>query len=340
MPQTSNRFSVRWRRVLAWIFAPLGLALSAAWFTFAAMPGCSHRGALPPLTESEREAAERLRATVTELCARGERNLDHPAAVTAAIEVIARELARTGAAVQRETFVMGARGEAVNVYVDLRGTSAAEELVIVGAHYDSAHDSPGANDNASGVAALCELAQRCAKLPHARTLRFVAFANEEPPYFWTDEMGSVVHARGAKARGENVVAMVSLETLGCYRDEPGSQRYPIGALATFYPDRGDFVAFVGDVASRSLVRECIDAFREHTEFPSEGAALPRAIPGVGWSDHWSFWQEGWPAVMVTDTALFRDESYHTPSDSPERLDYERLARVVRGLEHVISALTR
>jgi hypothetical protein len=340
MPQTTNRFSVRWRRVLAWIFAPLGPALAAAWFTFASMPGCSHRGALPPLTEDGRAAAERLRATVVELCAHGERNLDHPAGQTAAIEAIARALASTGATVVHERFTTGARGEAVNVYVDLRGSAAADELVIVGAHYDSAHDSPGANDNASGVAALCELAQRCAQLPHARTLRFVAFANEEPPYFWTDEMGSVVHARGAKKRGEKVVAMLSLETLGCYRDEPGSQHYPIDALATFYPDRGNFVAVVGDVASRALVRECIGVFREHAEFPSEGAALPASIPGVGWSDHWSFWQEGWPAVMVTDTALFRDESYHTPLDAPERLDYERLARVVGGLAHVLDALAR
>lgn len=340
MPQTTNRFTIRWRRVLAWLLTPLGLALAAAWFTFASMPGCSHKGALPPLAESERAAAERLRATVVELCAHGERNLDHPAALSTAVETIARELARTGASVVRERFATGARGEAVNVYVELRGTSAADELVIVGAHYDSAHASPGANDNASGVAALCELAQRCAQLPHARTLRFVAFANEEPPYFWTDEMGSVVHARGTKERGENVVAMLSLETLGCYRDEPGSQRYPIGALSVIYPDRGNFVAFVGDVASRSLVRECIGAFREHAEFPSEGAALPAAIPGVGWSDHWSFWQEGWPAVMVTDTALFRDDAYHTPADSPERIDHERLARVVRGLEHVVRVLAQ
>ena len=161
--------------------------------------------------------------------------------------------------------------------------------------------------------------------------------NEEPPYFWNAEMGSLVYAKACKARGDAVVAMLSLETLGYYRDAPGTQKYP-PIVSWFYPDRADFVAFVGNLSSRSLVHEAIRTFRGAAAFPSEGAALPSFVTGVGWSDQWSFWQAGYPGVMVTDTAPFRNPHYHQPGDLPDTLDYARLAHVTDGLVAVVKQL--
>jgi Zn-dependent M28 family amino/carboxypeptidase len=150
-------------------------------------------------------------------------------------------------------------------------------------------------------------------------------------------MGSADYARRSKARGERIAAMFSLETIGYYSDAPQSQHYPF-PLSFFYPDRGDFLAFVGNLPSRRLVRETIGAFRLHAHFPSEGVAAPAFIPGVGWSDHLNFWREGWPALMITDTAPFRYPYYHTAHDTPDKIDYQRLARVVIGLEATFRAL--
>jgi hypothetical protein len=169
-------------------------------------------------------------------------------------------------------------------------------------------------------------------------IRIVLFANEEMPYFKRAGMGSWQHARACRAKGEQLRAMLSLETMGYFSDRPGSQHYP-APLSHAYPDRGNFIGFVANLQSRSLVREVIAEFRAHATLPSEGAALPAALPGVGWSDHWAFWQEGYAAVMVTDTALFRDPNYHERSDTPDKLDFERLARVVAGLERTIAALS-
>jgi Zn-dependent M28 family amino/carboxypeptidase len=202
---------------------------------------------------------------------------------------------------------------------------------VVGAHYDTVPGSPGADDNASGVAVLIELARL--RLP----ARFVAFANEEMPYFESGEMGSHAYAARARAAGEKISAMLSLEMLGCYRDEPGSQHYP-PPLGWFYPDRGDFIGFVGDLGTRALVRRAIGAFRRHARFPAQGVAAPSVIPGVTWSDHGSFRRQGYPAIMVTDTAFNRYPHYHLPSDTPEKLDYLRMARVTLGLAAVIEEL--
>ncbi|MBK7875257.1 MAG: M20/M25/M40 family metallo-hydrolase [Planctomycetes bacterium] len=304
------------------------------------MPGRSWSSALPPLTEDERALAAELRSTVDRLCERGPRNLDHPEALARAADLVQELLeGPTQLPVWRESYAARPFGiDSHNLVLDLPGTRAPREIVVIGAHYDSAGDAPGANDDASGVAALCALARRFAERGSERTLRFVAFANEEPPYFETEAMGSRVHARRASERGDRIVAMLALETLGCYSDAEGSQRYPIQLLALAYPSRGDFVAFVGNLGSRALVRECVGAFRAAASFPSEGAALPEPIPGVGWSDHASFWPYDVPAVMVTDTAVFRDPHYHERSDTPEKLDYERFARVVLGLEPVLTGL--
>jgi Zn-dependent M28 family amino/carboxypeptidase len=197
---------------------------------------------------------------------------------------------------------------------------------------------PASPRRPTGVAATLALARRFAAAKPARTLRFVAFVNEEPPCFQTDTMGSAVYAKACREAGDDVRAMVSLETLGCYFDAPGWQQYPAPGLSLAYPSRGNYVAFVGNSASKALVREAVGTFRAHCAFPSEGTALPEWVPGVGWSDHWAFWREGFPALMVTDTAPFRYAEYHTARDTPDRIDYERLARVVSGLVHVVGRL--
>ena len=289
-----------------------------------AMPGASHRGALPPLSEEERALAARLRAHVSYL-ARSERNRD----LETPARYIAEALERHSRA-QLQAFESGGR-TVHNIEVQPDG----EALVVVGAHYDTVPGSPGADDNASGVAALIELAALLG--PERLPIRFVAFANEELPYFLGEEMGSWVSARRSRERGENLRAMLSLEMLGYYRDEPGSQSYP-PPLGLFYPNRANFIAFVGDLGARHLVRKSIALFRRHGKFPSQGVAAPSFVPGVTWSDHWSFRRHGYPAVMVTDTAFNRYPHYHLPSDTPEKLDYERLARVTLGLASVLREL--
>jgi Zn-dependent M28 family amino/carboxypeptidase len=235
-----------------------------------------------------------------------------------------------------DTFVADGM-EVRNYEVSVAGTQVPEEIVLVGAHYDAYLDCPGANDNASGVAALLEIAREWRDRRPGRSLRFVAFTNEEPPHFTTPTMGSRVYAERARAKGDRIVAMLALETIGCYSDRPGSQHYP-PPFGWFYPDTGNFIGFVGNLGSRSLVRRCVGAFRRHAAFPSEGVAAPGWLTGIGWSDHRSFWETGYPGLMVTDTALFRYPHYHRPGDTPDRLDYESMALVVSGLAKVVEEL--
>jgi hypothetical protein len=301
------------------------------------MPGQSHRGPLPPLSAEELRIRDRLSGHVWALAGTiGERNLWHREALSAAEDYIERTLLELGYRPADEPFA--SRGQTVrNIMAEQRGGSRPGEIVLIGAHYDSVLGSPGANDNGSGVAALLELARLLAGRELARTVRFVAFVNEEPPFSYTGEMGSVVHAKGARARGDDIRAMLSLETIGHYADAPGSQQYPF-PLRWLYPDTANFIGFVGNLNSRGLVRAALAAFRRHAAFPSEAASLPERIPGVGWSDHWSFWQAGYRAIMVTDTAFYRYAHYHTPGDTPEQVDYARTARVVAGLAGVIADL--
>jgi Zn-dependent M28 family amino/carboxypeptidase len=277
------------------------------------MPGSSYRGPLE-FTAEEKQLAARLRAHVEALAA-GERNtdLERPA------RYIEQQLGKTTS----QGFRSGGR--------TVRNIETGAGSVVVGAHYDSVPGSPGADDNASGVAVLIELARM------GLQARFVAFANEEMPYFETEEMGSQVWAREAQRRGERIGAMLSLEMLGYYCDARRTQHYPL-PFGWLYPDRADFIGFVGDLGARRLVHRAIDAFRRQAKFPSEGVAAPAFIPGVTWSDHWSFREQGYAAIMVTDTAFNRYPHYHLASDTAEKLDYLRMARVALGLAAVIKEL--
>jgi Zn-dependent M28 family amino/carboxypeptidase len=266
----------------------------------------------------------------------GERHLWSYGALEQAAQYISTQLTAPGYTPRRQTFEL-AKLPLSNVEAVLQGTTHGAEIVVVGAHYDTVAGCPGANDNATGVAAVLELAQRFSGRRQPRTIRFVAFVNEEPPFFQTEHMGSAVYANALRSDDERVVGMLSLETMGYYSEERGSQRYP-APMATVYPDVGNFIGFVANVASARLLWRARRAFKRRTSFPLQSATVPAAIPGVGWSDHWAFWQAGYPAMMVTDTAPYRYPWYHTADDTPEKVDYDRLAHVVDGLETVIEAI--
>jgi hypothetical protein len=267
----------------------------------------------------------------------GERNMDRYPKLLAAADFIEASMTRAGLTPRRESYELRGRS-CHNIEGEIRGTRS--EIFVIGAHYDSVTGCPGANDNGSGVAALLALARRFAGKPTGKTLRFVAFVNEEPPYFQSEEMGSYVYAKRCQARGDRITGMISLETIGYFSDAPGSQKYPAVGLGFFYPSKGNFIGFAANTTSRSLLRATVAAFRKAGRLPCEGAALPAAIPGIGWSDQWSFWQCGYPAIMVTDTAPFRYPHYHEPTDTPDKLDYDRLALVVSGMEKTIADLTK
>jgi len=268
----------------------------------------------------------------------GERNMLQYDALQAAAKYVENQLRSVELAVSSMSYEVHGR-MVRNLIAEIPGSERPEEIIIVGAHYDSARRTAGANDNASGVAAMLEIARTLKTgRPLGRTLRFVAFVNEEPPYFKTWMMGSRVYARTLRQNGEKIIAMLSLETIGYYSDELNSQFFPYH-LGLFYPWTGNFIGFVANLDSRELLYRIIDAFRRAAAFPSEGLAAPEWITGVDWSDHWSFWEEGYPAVMITDTAPYRYPHYHDVDDTPDKIDFERLARVTMGLTRVVETLT-
>jgi hypothetical protein len=351
MPDERPRRSAMRFIITRWALARLAGLLVASvigllvlgWWMFS-LPGTSYEGPLPPLDDDQRSTAQRLEQDVTMLAGTiGERTFSRIDKLNEAADWLEAQLLSMGYTTTRQAYPVSMRQFNVhdrmcyNIIAERPGQGRADEIIIIGAHYDSFIGSPGANDNASGVAALLELARRLATHQPQRTLRFVCFTNEEPPMFQTEQMGSLVYAKRCHERGEDIVGMLSLETIGYYSDEPNSQQYP-PPVGAFYPSRGDFIGFVGNLRSRALLREVVGTFRDHAEFPSEGGALFGGIPGVGWSDHWAFWQMGYPGLMVTDTAPFRYPYYHLATDTPDKLDYERMARIVDGLEQIVLGL--
>jgi Zn-dependent M28 family amino/carboxypeptidase len=291
------------------------------------------------LTGEERDLAVRLRRHV-EAVASVPHNVKHYQALEAAARYISRTLEGLGYAVTPQVF--STRDKDVrNIEVEIAPRSAAASSLVLGAHYDSYWDAPGANDNGTGVAAVLELARLLREWrPLGTRLRLVLFVNEEPPFFRTDDMGSWRYAKLLSERGEKVQGMISLETLGAFSDAPDSQRYP-QPFAAIMPSTANFVAFVGLPGSRNFLHAVMASFRRHTPFPSIGGLAPDAlVPGVGWSDHWAFRQFDFPAIMATDTALFRYPHYHRPTDTPDKIDYERLARITKGFERVVREIAR
>lgn len=269
----------------------------------------------------------------------GPRSLANPAALAQAAAAVHRGLAdATKRPVARLPYTV--KGQIVtNLEVVLPGRDRNAAQVVIGAHYDSVPTTPGADDNASGVAALLEIGRTLSKRGHHRPIRLVAFVNEEPPYFKTDAMGSVVYAKHLKAKGVQVHAMIALDMLGYYSDAEGSQQYP-PIIGRFYPKTANFVALVGDVASGPVLQRAKAAFAQAVKFPVETIAAPKAVQGIDFSDHWSFWQQGYPGFMITDTAFFRNAHYHQPTDTPQTLDFDRLATVTAGITAIVVALSQ
>jgi hypothetical protein len=321
--------------------------LALLWWFGVRMPGKNIPKATP-LSRDEIALREELRADVQKLAGEiGERNMWHYPQLNAAADFIEDSFSRAGLHPRRDSYDL--HGQAChNIEAEIpgrpQGTTASQPshlaIILIGAHYDSVFGSPGANDNGTGVAATLALARRFFGSKPEHTLRFVAFVNEEPPYFLSDEMGSLIYAGRCKARGDKISAMISLETIGYFSDAPHSQTYPSPGLGLFYPKIGNFIGFVSNVHSRALLRRVVALFRQHAKLPSEGAALPSFIPGVSWSDQWSFWRHGYPGIMVTDTAPFRYPYYHSSSDTPDKLDYDRFTLVVSGMEKVIADLDK
>lgn len=302
------------------------------------MPGRSFNGPLLPLTQEELEIQKNLATHIQHLANKiGERNIWNYQNLQAAAQYIENHLNHPSYLLNEQTYTV--KNCAVkNIIAEYRGTTNPDEIVIVGAHYDTVLGSPGADDNGSGVAAVLELARLLANSEFKRTVRFVAFVNEESPFFYTRKMGSYQYARQAKEKKENIIAMLSIESIGYYSEIKGSQQYPF-PFGFFFPNTGDFIGFVSNLRSRFLLRRAIDSFRQHTQFPSEGCAAPSWMVGVGWSDQWAFWRHGYRAIMVTGTALFRNPFYHSENDLPTGIDYARTARVVKGLTYVIADLS-
>ena len=278
----------------------------------------------------------RLKAHVDQLAgAIGERHVLRIEALDAARAYIEAEWTAQGYSVTHQWYEIG-RERCANLEITRPGAVRETEILLLGAHYDTVPGSPGANDNGSGIAALLEISRLFRDVEPEMSVRFVAFVNEEPPFFKSRTQGSMIYARAARMRGDDIRLMAALETIGFYSDKPGSQRYP-PLFKLFYPSKGNFIGFVSDLRSRRLMRQLVGAFKANSDFPVEHAATFRIVPGVSWSDHWSFWRQGYPAVMITDTAFYRYPYYHTQWDMPDRLAYPAFARATDGLFRCFAA---
>jgi hypothetical protein len=264
----------------------------------------------------------------------GPRDIDHPAGLDRAAAFIEAALRERTSDVSVQPFVV--RGERYRNVVAWFGPRG-HERIVVGAHYDTAGPLPGADDDASGVAGLLELARLLATSRPAIGVELVAFTLEEPPAFATRDMGSAVHAAALAAEGARVRLMIGLEMIGYFSDAPGSQRFPAPGLGLVYPTVGNFIAVVGKLGQGATVRRVRDAMRAAAPLPVESIAAPRFLPGVDLSDHRSYWDRGWDAVMITDTAMYRNPHYHAASDRADTLDYARMADVVTGVHAAVRA---
>lgn len=314
------------------LVAVLGVLGVAVFAWFATMPGKSFEGALPTPDSNQKAAAARLRADVDALVGFSPRASSHPENLDGARDYITTQL--RGAGYDPTLQKAGTNPSFLNIVAERAGTADLPGMIVVGAHYDAVVETPGADDNASGVALALELARRLRDNGPERTVRFVFFVNEEPPFFRTRDMGSEHAARASRQAGERIEVMFSLECVGYYDDTPGSQKYP-PVLDLFYPPQGDFVAFVGNIDNRASITRTIELFRERATLPSEGIAGPGFIQGLDFSDHLAYWNAGYPALMVTDTAFLRNDAYHTERDTSDRLDYVRVAFLADGLSDVV-----
>jgi hypothetical protein len=234
-----------------------------------------------------------------------------------------------GYIVKKHTFSIKGK-EYSNLEIEIKGRKLPSEIIIISAQYDTLPDSPGANNNGSGMAVLFQLSQLLRKHTPDRTLRLLNFVNEEDPFFGTEMMGSYQYAKKCRARHEDIRVMLSLDALGIYTDRIGSQKYPF-PFSLFYPSRGNFLAFIGDFSSRKYMMETTKGFKKGSSFPIEAGVVPKRVEGAAWSDHLSFWRFGYPGIMITDTGGFRSASHTTKEDTVDKLNFEAMSRIVIGM---------
>lgn len=328
-----KRIRQRGRRIALGLLV-VGSALAGGLACLVTQPTWSTLGGVSaPLPETARLEAHVRH--LSETCR--PRDWRHVEGLDRAAEYIASNLQATGGKPWTQAFKL--RG---NTYRNVGATFGPESgpRIVVGAHYDACEDLPAADDNASGVAGLLELARSLGGDPPPTRVDLVAYTLEEPPFFRTQDMGSARHAEALHQAGNPVKAMLALEMIGRFEDAPGSQRYPSSLLGLLYPDRGNFIAVVGRTRDAGLVRTVKRSLRGANALPVVSINAPRWIPGLDFSDHHPFWDRGFSAVMVTDTAFYRNQDYHTGRDTADRLDYRRMAQVVQGVEAAVRQLAR
>jgi Zn-dependent M28 family amino/carboxypeptidase len=293
---------------------------------------------VPPDNSEQTGLRMRLESIVRMLAVTiGPRTYRDTANLNAAADYITASLKASGYEVSYQSYEV--KGHSYrNIIAERRGSEQPDRVLIVGAHYDTIDGTPGADDNASGVAVLLELARLHAETRFRKTVRFVAFTLEEAPFFRSRLMGSRVYARSLKARGEQVEGMIGLEMVGYFSQENGSQSFPLFWLRWRFPTTGNFITVIGNSDSEPLQRRVHDALRAHMSLPVEMFTGPWWIPGVDLSDHSSFWKEDYPAVMLTDTAFYRNPHYHEESDRAETLDYRAMGELVNGMAGALGAL--
>ncbi|MBE9547735.1 MAG: M20/M25/M40 family metallo-hydrolase [Proteobacteria bacterium] len=226
-----------------------------------------------------------------------------------------------------------------NVIVSIKGEKHPGETIVFGAHYDTVYGTPGADDNASAVAVLLEICRALKDFSPGKTLKLIFFTLEEPPVFRSKSMGSYVYASEAKRKGEDIRAMVCLEMVGYYNDKKGGQAFPLPFMNLVYPSTPNFIAVVGNLKSKSLVKKVKDALSKGSDIPVETLSTVSLVPGIDFSDHRSFWKMGYPAVMVTDTAFYRNPNYHSPADTIDTLNFDKMSSLLTGLVQVAKDLT-
>ncbi|HEY2964017.1 MAG TPA: M28 family peptidase [Pyrinomonadaceae bacterium] len=318
---------------MLWIFLALVLVLVTCWFWLTQ----------PLFSKSQPSSVRtvdpaRLEAHVRKLSIEfSPRDVTHAENLDSAAAYIASEFKQTGATVVEQPYRV--EGKAYHNVIASFGPETTERIVI-GAHYDTAGPLPGADDNASGVAGLLELARLLGSQAPAMRVELVAFSTEEPPYFRTTGMGSSVHAESLRKANVSVRAMLTLEMIGYFSDAGGSQHFPAGILAAFYPATGNFIGVVGRVSDGLLARRVKKAMSNAAPLPVYSISAPSFIPGIDFSDQLNYWHAGYDAVMITDTAFYRNRNYHMANDTAEKLDYKRMAMVVEGVYAAVNDLSR
>ena len=281
---------------------------------------------------------EKLRAAVTALAVEiGPRDLfnNNIAGLRKAEDYITARLKAAGCKVEFQEYPSSGT-KVKNIICVKPGLAAPGEIIVIGAHYDT-FNNPGADDNASGVAGMLELAEYAAARKYRRTLKFIAFANEEPPFFKKDGMGSAVYAKAAAEMKEDIKAALVLEMIGYFTEKRLSQRYP-PLIGPFFPDRGNFIAQISNFSSRKIAGRIDKVFKGSSKLPLRTVSLPSFVPGVDYSDHRSFWGAGYPAVMFTDTSFYRTPHYHKYTDLPGTLNYEYMAAFLDGMKAAMDDL--